>query len=440
MKRISLNSRSLGSEFAGFERELMRPDRHAGWVKFMAANVIKLRRSPFSEHYSDCFYYVPEDIRLNEGDLIDLNVGPLRWAGIKIEEGSVFPSYKACYRDVRSAEKGALHLPRPRIDSRDFQYFLTEQWRDAEYDDLGKSLALQLLSCPSDVYGNGGIGAQSICLSTRKGPLLDLRSTIRNSLPVEFTGKSERYRFDIIEKDEQTQALQRNLGVTSSKETSFNFLMVMNPVAQPLPVQVPTTIVNAHKIGVEREPNLDVLEYLLYALMLRPVVRRSAINEIEAGMRLVKEQVEPESVELELPIDRYAITKLAMAICRLDGKDEIDDSAFSKSKETFFELYREFLDTRRDHFKPGKGSYGRKGVRSQVSGQLSANDMILLSYVRKISRQQGKEYVTVQDLKNELGKKRYQRYDLDRALERLNNFGRVIRSENMSAFKPIDLE
>jgi stalled ribosome alternative rescue factor ArfA len=203
---------------------------------------------------------------------------------------------------------------------------------------------------------------------------------------------------------------------------------------------VPTTIVNAHKIGVEREPNLDVLEYLLYALMLRPVVRRSAIEEIETGMRLVKEQVEPESVELELPIDRYAITKLAMAICRLDGKDEIDDSAFSKSKETFFELYREFLDTRRDHFKPGKGSYGRKGVRSQVSGQLSANDMILLSYVRKISRQQGKEYVTVQDLKVELGKKRYQRYDLDRALERLNNFGRVIRSENMSAFKPIDLE
>ncbi len=73
-------------------------------------------------------------------------------------------------------------------------------------------------------------------------------------------------------------------------------------------------------------------------------------------------------------------------------------------------------------------------------GQLDANDLILLSYVRKISRQQGKEYVTVQDLKDELGKKRYQRFDLDRSLERLNNFGRVIRSENMSAFKPIDLD
>jgi hypothetical protein len=60
--------------------------------------------------------------------------------------------------------------------------------------------------------------------------------------------------------------------------------------------------------------------------------------------------------------------------------------------------------------------------------------------VRKISRQQGKEYVTVQDLKNELGRKRYQRFDLDRSLERLNNFGKVIRSENMSSFKPIDLD
>jgi hypothetical protein len=440
MKRISLNSRTLGSEFAGFERELMRPDRHAGWVKFIADSVIKLRHSPFSEHYSDCFYYLPEDIHLREGELVDLNVGPLRWAGIKFEDGSLFPSYKASYRDVRSAEKGVLRLPRPRIDAKDFQYFLTEQWRDAEHDDLGRSLALQLMSCPSDVYGNGGIGAQSVCLSTKKGPLLDLRSTIRNSLPLEFTGKSDRYRFDIIERDEQITPLQEGLGHSSAKESSFNFLTVMNPVIAPLPVQVPTTIVNAHKIGVEKEQNLDVLDYLLYSLMLRPVIKRSAVAEIEAGMRLVKEQVEPESVALDLPIDRYAITKLAMALCRLEGTEEIDDSAFSRSKETFFDLYREFLDTRKDEYRPGKRSYGKKGVRSQVSGQLDANDLILLSYVRKISRQQGKEYVTVQDLKDELGKKRYQRFDLDNSLERLNNFGRIIRSENMSAFKPIDLD
>ncbi|HEY3420544.1 MAG TPA: hypothetical protein VGK23_08330 [Methanomassiliicoccales archaeon] len=440
MKRISLNSRSLGSEFAGFERELMRPDRHAGWVKFIAEGVIRLRRSPFSEHYSDSYYYVPEDIHLHEGELVDLNVGPLRWAGIKIEDGSVFPSFKASYRDVRSYEKGVLRLPRPRIDAKDFQYFLTEQWRNAEYDDLGKSLALQLLSCPSDVYGNGGIGAQSICLSTKKGPLLDLKSTIRNNLPVEFTGKSDRYRFDVIEREEQTGELQENLGQTSARETSFNFLTVMNPIADPLPVQVPTTIINAHKVGVEKEQNLDVLEYLLYSLMLHPVIKRSSVNEIEAGMRLVKEQVEPESVELDLPIDRYAITKLAMALCRLEGREEIDDSSFSKSRDVFFDLYREFLDTKKDQFGPGKSSFGRKGVRSQVSGQLDANDLILLSYVRKISRQQGKEYVTVQDLKDELGKKRYQRFDLDRSLERLNVFGRVLRSENMSAFKPIDLD
>ena len=73
MKRISLNSRSLGSEFATFERELMRPDRHAGWVKFIAQGVIRLRRSPFSEHYSDIYYYVPDDVHLREGELVDLN-------------------------------------------------------------------------------------------------------------------------------------------------------------------------------------------------------------------------------------------------------------------------------------------------------------------------------------------------------------------------------
>ena len=229
MKRISLNSRYLGSEFAAFERELMRPDRHAGWVKFIANGVIRLKHSPFSEHCSDCYYYVPDDIRLREGELVNLNVGPLRWAGIKMEDGSVFPSYKASYRDVRSAEKEVLRLPRPRIDAKDFQYFLTEQWRHAEYDELGRSLALQLLSCPADLYGNGGIGAQSICLSTKKGPLLDLKSTIRNNLPIEFTGKSERYRFDIIEKEEQTGALQEKLGESTTKETSFNFLTVMNP-------------------------------------------------------------------------------------------------------------------------------------------------------------------------------------------------------------------
>jgi hypothetical protein len=440
MRRLSLNSRTLGSEFAAFERELMLPGRHTGWVKVVAEGVIRLRRSPFSEHFSDSFYYVPEDIHLHEGEFVDLNVGPLRWAGIKVENGSLFPSYKASYREVRSYEKGILRLPRPSIDARDFQYFLTEQWRDAEHDDLGRSLALQLLSCPSDVYGNGGIGAQSICLSTRKSPLIDLRSTIRNNLPVEFTGRSERYRFDIVEREEQAEALHRDLEAASGRETSFNFLTVMNPVADPLPVQVPTTIINAQKVGAEKEPNLDVLEYLLYSLMLHPVIKRSAINEVEAGMRLVKEQVEPESVELELPIDRYAITKLAMALCRMEGKEEVDDTSFSRSRDVFFDLYREFLDTKKDQFTPGKSSYGRKGVRSQVSGQLDANDLILLSYIRKISRQQGKEYVTVNDLKDELGKKRYTRFDLDRSLERLNVFGRVLRSENMGAFKPIDLE
>ncbi len=61
-----------------------------GWVKFVAAGVIKLRHSPFSEHYSDSFYYVPDDIKLNEGELVNLNVGPLRWAGIGVEDRSLF--------------------------------------------------------------------------------------------------------------------------------------------------------------------------------------------------------------------------------------------------------------------------------------------------------------------------------------------------------------
>lgn len=125
MQRFSLDSRAYGAQFASFERELIFERKHASWVEYVGKHRLRLRKSPFSEHYAPHQHFAPPDLDM--------------------------------YHFVENCRRIELNLKRP-IDPKELMYRLTMNWRGAEHDSLGQSMALQLLSCPQDVYGAGGIG------------------------------------------------------------------------------------------------------------------------------------------------------------------------------------------------------------------------------------------------------------------------------------------
>jgi hypothetical protein len=66
MKRLSLENRTTGAEFASFERDLIWDRPHAGWVEFVGQNRFRLRKSPFSKHYAAHQYFAPSDLNIKK--------------------------------------------------------------------------------------------------------------------------------------------------------------------------------------------------------------------------------------------------------------------------------------------------------------------------------------------------------------------------------------
>lgn len=85
--------------------------------------------------------------------------------------------------------------------------------------------------------------------------------------------------------------------------------------------------------GTDDRFDPDVLNYVLTALMLHPTVDDGAVKQVESNLRLVHEQVEQENAGVQLPIVRYAATKLTMSLCRLNHASKMDETAFSLGRE-----------------------------------------------------------------------------------------------------------
>ena len=183
MRAPSLAVRSYGAQFAAFERELIFDRPHAGWARSIGRREIVLGKSPFSEHVSPHPYVLPEDLAIPEGAFVELTVGRLRRERPSADIGTGDVRFSREYYPVEAVRIGEVPLPKPYLSPDEFRARLVVDWCDADSDQLDYAIALQLLSCPRDVYGIGGIGSQSFSMPSARSPLDQLRRTIARQLP-----------------------------------------------------------------------------------------------------------------------------------------------------------------------------------------------------------------------------------------------------------------
>ena len=438
MRAPSLAVRSYGAQFAAFERELIFDRPHAGWARSIGRREIVLGKSPFSEHVSPHPYVLPEDLAIPEGAFVELTVGRLRRERPSADIGTGDVRFSREYYPVEAVRIGEVPLPKPYLSPDEFRARLVVDWCDAESDQLDYAIALQLLSCPRDVYGIGGIGSQSFSMSSARSPLDQLRRTIARQLPREFTRPNPRYEFEFIQSKSEAETLVENRTHGRTEEMSYNFLRVVDPRWAVAPIQIPTILHNArYSPSFPQEPDRDVLEFMLTALMVRPVVDDSAILEIEKALRTVREQVEPEAIAGHAPFDRHAITRLAMAQSRLELRTSLD---FDKGERRFFDLFREFVDLRGSFFKAGQETWAPAQVRTSfLEANLGPHDVDVLRALIRLQHESGQTWIPLSEIAAEIGDD-LRADEVRQSLSRLVLGGRVLQSNNETLFRPLILD
>lgn len=436
MRQLVLKNRTVGP-WAGFERDLLSGNPHAGWVKFTGQRTFQLRKSPYNEPASRHSYILPDDITVADDELVELEVSRKYTQVRALAPGSTEAAEFDEYYVVEGLQRLELRMPRPYLDSGDFLYRISIDWKDADRDHLDRALALQVLSCPESLMGPGGIGSQSFNLSSRQRPLDQLKGTILRSLPREFSRPNPRYDFTFIDSKDDLKRLRRRVMQGQVREASYNYFKMVDPTVVPLPMQIPTVIYNSEYRARAKGIDPDVVEYLLQALMIRPVVSEEAIAEIERSISAVLEEVEPAYAQISVPFDQDAIAKIAMAICRMEYKRNIDETSFSKGKRWFEEMYRQFSDLRLNYIRTGQEA--RLSPWAQTSygyGNLTSHDIALLAEINRGVLRQGLDYVSFAGLCHALAGK-MTADDVRTSLNNLNLYGHIIGKENGTLFRPV---
>lgn len=279
-------SRSLkNAVFAAFERQILNTP-HVGWVRWGPGGQFQLLKSPFRDTiFYDHYYRLPPDLRPKENSLVELEVeGPSRKLLGQINNTTYF-KYKEYYDVVAIKDldiNKVVLLQKPYLERDEFLDRITCNWKNASEDHLDVSLALQLLSCPASIYGTGGIGSKSAApINHTKKPLVDLKKTINRLLPTEFLRGSKLYQYNFIEDSKTLSEVEAKRIKGDVSEVSYNHLWRFPPKSVNTPINIPTLIYNSVYNPKNLEMDIDVLEYILTALAIRPHIEKYMESKIQ---------------------------------------------------------------------------------------------------------------------------------------------------------------
>lgn len=437
MAQVSLRSRVAGP-WAGFERRIIAAGPHVGWVRFSGSRRFNLRKSPFLPPDLDRTYHLPDDIILDDEELVELDVGtPMRRIS-SLERRTTYAKEFEEHYPVDAVRRITAEMPRPYLDQDDFLYRLVVNWRGGENDHLDKALALQMLSCPRTPLGPGGIGTQSFDMTGEAKALDHLKRTLGMHLPVEFSRPNGRFELNFLSARDDVSALRKRIAAGQVEEASYNYLKMVDPSHHPLPQHVPTILYNARYIPRSVEPDPDVLEYQLYGLMLRPVVSEAMIRQIESTMNDILEESDPAYAGYNVPFDQDALAKIAMALCRLHQKDHLNEGMLDRSKEWFKDMYRQFADLRLHYSRPGGSTrLGPEVSTSYAYYALGPHDNEVLREVHRGVNEVGLDYVSYAGLKKALRPKKITAAQVRDSLQRLTSNGLIVSKENDNLFRPV---
>ena len=376
-------------------------------------------------------YVIPADLRPAENEFVTLEVEkPIR----RITQCN--RNLYCDFNDVHTVtgitkpdlnEIATIH--RPYLDSKEFQYRLTQNWKGAENDNLDFSIAMQILSCPSGIHGAGGIGTWTIS-HVGGGPksLIDLKRTISHLLPTEFLNSGNIYRYNFIGNSKALHQLENDRRSGKIPEISYNYLAKLPPTEHTR-VQIPTRIQNSEFKPGTLEMDQDVLEYLLTALLIRPVVKDFMISKIESTIRKVYRRLDFETDAL----DSLSTSKIANSLCRLDFRTNLDEDSFDSYSRRYDEIMYNFMDDKK-LVNPNTGeTYHTPQVDVlSLSKQMTPMDnRVLRAFAEE--HDQGKAWVTQQDVEKHFdpGSK----YDVEDSVGRLRDLGRILMSPKGLGYK-----
>lgn len=437
MARISLRNRVYGP-WAGFEREVLGSPEHTGWAKFIGRRRVQLRKSPFLPPDPTREYVLPEDVTIDEEELVRLDVTGGGYTVRSLPKGSALADDFIKVFEVAGFERLRVPLPRPYLDTDDFLARVIVNWREGEEDHLDKSIALQLLSCPRTAMGPGGIGSQSFDLSGRPKVLDRLKRSIDLNLPAEFSRPNPRYEMDFLSSPADLSALRKRVMSGDVEEISYNYLKMVDPSHHPLPQHVPTIVYSSTYRPLTTAPDPDIIEFQLYGLWLRPVVSEEMVRRIESMLSSVLEESDPTFAGYNIDFDQDAMAKIAMALCRLYRRDRLDEDMLSRSRRWFIELYRFFADLRLNYVRPGGSS--RVSPDSSPEGRWNRqgpHDMEVLREIYRGVNEVGLDYVSFAGLRKALRRKKVTADEIRDSISRLVLSGAIISKENDNLFRPV---
>jgi len=435
-------SRRVSGHWSNYECYLLKDENaHVGWMEWTSNKTFRLNKNPLTKHPKSPFLYiVPPDVHIpiHEGLI---RVSPEKIVPeVKIPNGKIYGTYSNKYCIVDKYEPVDLNeLPKPYLSKDEFLYRITDNWRGDVQKQFSKEIAINVLSCPKSDYGIGGIGAQSLCPYGGKQELNNLNSSIRNLLPNDFLRKNKRYMYKSIKTVCDLHSANSDIKKNSSEEISYNYIYSPSPQTQSyliptqIPLIIPEAIYKPDKWGLDR----DVLDYQLSALLLNPYIEENAQNNLIKIVTKTAQDMLRKS-NIQAPLDNTGVLRLAKAWCRLEYKQSINENDFTRMKNDFQDIFKEYYDMSEDTKKSGR-TYNVPLTRNTDARRLSINANKIFKYIKNVTRNKGYKKISKEIIRKEISPKEITNYVLDEGLQELVNAGYLLMYKNYTEFEIVNL-
>ncbi len=438
MARVLSLDRRVSGHWTNFECFLLKDENiHVGWIGWTSKNTFRLKKNPLTDHpMSPYTYILPHEVKIPIEEGI-IRVTPEKIVcELKIPRGKIYGTFSGQFCIVDSYEPvNPDMLPKPHLSKDEFLHRLTYNWHGDVSEIFSKEIAINILSCPKSSYGIGGIGAQSLSPYGGKQDLIILNRSIKNLLPSDFLGRNKTYMYKPIRTKRDAESANNDFKRGASDEISYNYLFNLGPQPQSymMPTQIPVIIPEARYIPDKWGLDRDVFDYQMSALLLTPYIEENIQDKLTRIVTKTGEDILRKS-SLQTSLDNTGLLRLAKAWCRLEFKQSINEDDFSKLKNDFEEVFKEYFDIVEDAKETG-ATYHIPLTPMPNKMRLTVNANRIYKLIKKLSRENDYKRLSIEIIRNNVPVKEISTYDLDKGLNELVNAGYLLMHKNYTEFE-----
>ena len=196
-----------------------------------------------------------------------------------------------------------------------------------------------------------------------------------------------------------------------------------------IPVIIPEARYKPDKWGLDR----DVFDYQMSAILLTPYIEENIQDKLTRIVTKTGEDILRKS-SLQTSLDNAGLLRLAKAWCRLEFKQSINEDDFSKLKNDFEEVFKEYFDIVEDAKETG-ATYHIPLTPMPNKMRLTVKANIIYKLIKKLSRENDYKRLSIEIIRNNVPVKEISTYDLDKGLNELVNAGYLLMHRNYTEFE-----